>query len=251
MTSPLRQVMVFAFAVAVALPVPSAAQMTYRLKGTVKDNDGKTVTGIKVRAEAIIGFRGEQFVGQKEFETTTNGKGEWTVLGLTSGIWSFEATGPDVIPQVVLIPVNFTNRKPQSGAGGSFPWDLPLWVRRTRHEGLTLAAKAAMARRADEAAASLGVIVGQEQDPDLLCSAGEVALLVRQNGLGRAIFDQIVKAHPKHGCATRGLASAALMQGDYDMAAKMIWAAIDLVPREQRAAFGAASKDLQQISGAK
>ena len=47
--------------------------MTFRLRGTVHDNDGKPVAGLTVRAEALQGFRGEQFVGQKEFEVTTGG----------------------------------------------------------------------------------------------------------------------------------------------------------------------------------
>ena len=40
------------------------------------------------------------------------------------------------------------------------------------------------------------------------------------------------------------------MQNDFDTAAKFLWAAIDAVPRKQRAALGAAVKDLQGIAGA-
>ena len=232
------------------LPAGAAAQMTYRLRGVVKDDSGTAVAGVKVRAEALTGFRGEQFVGQKEFETTTNAKGEWTILGLTSGIWAFEATAPELIPQVVLLPINFTNRKPQSGAGGAFPWELPLSVRRIKHAGLVTATNAAVGRRADEAVNAIGALL-TETDAEVLCAAGELALLVRQNGLGRAIFEQVLKQQPKHTCATVGLASAALMQNDFDTAAKMLWAAIELAPREQRPAFGAAVKDLQQIASTK
>jgi len=62
-------------ALMLAAPV-AAAQMTFRLRGTVRDNEGKPVAGCKVRAEALQGFRGEQFAGQKEFEGTTGDKGE-------------------------------------------------------------------------------------------------------------------------------------------------------------------------------
>jgi hypothetical protein len=233
-----------------ALPNVAAAQMTYRLKGTVKDHDGKAVAGAKVRAEAIAGFRGEQFVGQKEFETTTGATGEWTILGLTSGLWVFEASAPEAVPQAIVLPINFTNRQPQSAAGGSFSWNLPMTVRRTAHTHLNAAALAAVARRVDEAVANVGLSAA-ETDADLLCSAGEVALFVRQHGLARAVFEQAKKQNAKHGCATRGLASAALMQNDLDSAAKMLWNAIDLLPREQRPAYGAALKDLQQITGTK
>ena len=246
----MRKTLTLVVVFVVAIPLVAAAQMTYRLRGTVKDNDGKPVAGAKVRAEALIGFRGEQFVGQKDFETTTNAKGEWTILGLTSGLWAFEATSPDLVPQVIVLPINFTNRKPQSGTGGSFPWDLPMTVRRTTHAGLTAAADAAMAGRIADTVSSVGALAA-ESDADLLCAAGEVALLVRQAGLAGAIFEQIIKQNPKHGCGMRGLASSALMRNDLDTAAKMFWDAINHVPREQRAAFGAAVKDLQAITGTK
>ena len=233
-----------------ALPAVSTAQMTYRLKGTVRDNDGKPVEGAKVAAEALIGFRGEQFVGQKQFEATTNAKGEWIILGLTSGLWTFEASAPNTVPQAIVLPINFTNRKPQSAAGGSFPWDLAMRVRRTSNAALSTASAAAIAKRTDETVGSVGVLAG-EKDPDVLCAAGEMALFVRQHGLARAVFDQVVKQDPKNGCATRGLASAAMMQNDLDTAAKMLWTAIDLLPRDERAAYGAALKDLQQITGTK
>ena len=236
--------------IVLVLPFASTAQMTYRLKGTVKDNDGKAVPGARVRAEALTGFRGEQFVGQKEFATKTNDKGDWTILGLTSGVWAFEATGDDVVPQVVVLPINFTNRQPQGVTGNSFRWDLPLTVRRSTHAGLNAAAAAATEGRLADAITSVGLVAG-EPDSDLLCSAGEVALLVRQHGLAGAIFEQILKQDSKHGCATRGRSSAALMQNDFDTAAKMLWRAIELVPREQRAALGAAVKDLQGIAGFK
>ena len=233
-----------------ALTLTTTAQMAYRVKGTVKDNDGKPVAGAQVRAEALIGFRGEQFAGQKEFATTTNARGEWTLLGLTSGLWAFEATAAEVVPQVIVLPINFTNRKPQSATGGSFPWDLPMTVRRTTHPGLTAAATAAMAGKIDDTVASVGGMAA-DPDADLLCAAGEVALLVRQHGLAGAIFEQIIKQHPKHACGVRGLASSALMRNDLDTAAKMLWNAIDLVPRDQRPALGAAVKDLQAVTGTK
>jgi hypothetical protein len=233
-----------------ALPMTASAQMTYRLKGTVKDSDGKPVEGAKVSAEALIGFRGEQFVGQKMFEVTTNARGEWIVLGLTSGLWAFEASAPGTVPQAIVLPINFTNRQPQSAVGGSFSWSLAMRVRRTTNASLTAASEAAMARRANETIGSVGVLAA-DKDADVLCAAGELALFVREHGLARAVFDQVVKQDPKNGCATRGLASAAMMQNDLDTAAKMLWTAIDLLPRDERAAYGAALKDLQQITGTK
>ena len=246
----MRKTLALVVFVLLAVPIAATAQMTYRLKGTVTDNDGKAVANARVHAEALLGFRGEQFVGQKEFATRTNAKGEWTILGLTSGIWAFEATGDDVVPQVVVLPINFTNRNPQGITGNSFSWALPLTVRRTKHPSLNAAGAAATEGRVADAITSVGIIAS-EPDPDLLCSAGEVALLVRQHGLAGAIFEQILKQDAKHGCALRGRASSALMQNDFDTGAKMLWAAIDLVPRAQRAALGAAVRDLQGIASFK
>jgi len=245
-----RRALLLVIAMMLAIPVTAAAQMTFRLRGTVRDNDGKPVAGVKVHAEAIKGFRGEQFVGQKEFEVTTGERGEWVILGLTSGVWSFEATGPDIIPQVVVLPVSFTNRKPQSAHGGALPWDLPLSVRRSKNEALTSAANAAMAKKSDEAVAAIGGLAG-DQDPEVLCAAGELALLVRQNGLASAIFNQILQKDPKHRCGTLGAASTALMQGDLDLASKMFWTATEAAPREQKPALGAALRDLQAVAGYK
>jgi hypothetical protein len=231
-------------------PPVADAQMTYRLRGVVRDTDGKPVEGVRVRAEVITGFRGEQFVGQKEFEVKSNSKGEWSILGLTSGLWSFAASGPNVIPQVIVLPVSFSNRKPAAAQSGSFPWTLPLWVRRSTHPGLVAATTAATEKRVNDAVQAVGALTS-ETDAEVLCAAGEIALMVRQHGLATAIFEQILAKDAKHACATVGLGSAALMQNDFDRASKMLWAAVDLVPQEQKAAMGAAVKDLQQIMSTK
>ena len=232
------------------VPALAHAQMTYRLRGVVRDTEGKPVEGARVRAEVLTGFRGEQFVGQKEFEVKSNSKGEWSILGLTSGIWSFAATGPNLIPQVVVLPVSFSNRKPAAAQSGSFPWTLPLWVRRSTHQGLVAATTAATEKRVNDAVQAVGALTS-ETDAEVLCAGGEIALMVRQHGLAASIFEQILAKDAKHTCATVGLASAALMQNDFDRASKMLWAAVDLVPQEQKAARGAATKDMQQIMSTK
>ena len=245
-----RRVVPWLIALSLVAPATAAAQMTFRLRGTVKDNENKPVAGLKVRAEALQGFRGEQFVGQKEFEVTTGSKGEWVIHGLTSGIWAFEATGPEIVPQVIVLPVNFTNRKPQSAQGGALSWDLPMTVRRSKSEALTRAAEAAMAKKPDEAVAAISGVLG-DKDQDVVCSAGEVALLVRQHGMATAIFNEILKTQPKNACATVGAASSALMLGNIDLASRMLYAATDLAPRDQKPALGAAVRDLQQVAAVK
>jgi hypothetical protein len=232
----------------VLAPVAASSQTTYRLRGTVRDEAGKPVAGVRVRAEALTGFRGEQFVGQKEFTVTSNDRGDWSMLGLTSGLWTFEATAPGVIPQVVVFPVSFTSRQLKGARGGAFPWDLPMWVRRSAHAQLTAAAAVASERKTTEAVQAISALAN-ETDAAVLCAAGELALMVRQHGLANALFEQVIKSNPKDACAMVGLASAALMQNNFERAGKMLWAASEIAPRELRGAIGAAVKDLQQITG--
>ena len=57
------------------------AQMAHRLKGSLTTATGTAIKNGKIRAEAIAGFRGEQFVGQKEHTTASNEMGEWSITG--------------------------------------------------------------------------------------------------------------------------------------------------------------------------
>ena len=55
---------------------------------------------------------------------------------------------------------------------------------------------------------------------------------VRQHGLAHALFQQIVTQNAEHASGTRSLASVALMQSNLDLAATMMWNAIDTLPRD-------------------
>ena len=233
-----------------ALAHGAAAQTSYRLKGTVRDDKGAAVAGARVRAEALQGFRGEQFVGQKEFSTTTNDKGEWNILGLTSGMWVFEATAAGLVPQVIVIPVQYTNRKLVSATGGQLAWDLPMTLLKTEHGLLRQAAEAALAGKTDESV-SLAGGVAEDQDADVVCGGGQVALLGRQHGLAGALFQQVAKRQPNNACAALGRASATLMRGDVINGSKLLWDAREVAPSNQRRALAAAIGDLQQIGSLK
>jgi hypothetical protein len=228
----------------------AVAQTSYRLKGTLTDGKSGAIAGARVRAEALLGFRGDQFVGQKDFAVNVNDKGEWNILGLTAGMWAFEATAPGFVPQVIVLPVNFTQRKMQSATGGQLPWELPFVLARTESATLQKAADAAMAGNKDEATALAGS-VATESDLAALCGAGHVALLVRQHGLAQALFRHVLTREPRHPCATLGLSSGLLMQNDVPAAGKHLWEARDLAPQNQRRALAAAISDLQQMTGIK
>lgn len=235
---------------ALVLTNTAFAQTSYRLKGTLNDGKGGAIVGARVRAEALVGFRGDQFVGQKEFAVNVNDKGEWTILGLTAGMWAFEATAPGFVPQVIVLPVNFTQRKMQSATGGQLPWELPIVLSRTESATLQKAADAAMSAHKDEATALAGTVAA-ENDLTAVCGAGHVALLVRQHGLAQALFRHILTREAKHPCATLGLSSGLLMENDIVAAGKHLWDARDLAPQNQRRALAAAISDLQQMMGIK
>jgi Carboxypeptidase regulatory-like domain len=246
----IRLFSIAALAIVISVPSSVVAQTSYRLKGTVKDEKGTAVAGARLRAQALQGFRGEQFVGQKEFATTTNEKGEWNILGLTSGIWTFEATAPGYAPAVIVLPVQYTQRKMQSATGGQLSWDLPITLGSVSNGMLKAASEAAAAGKNDEAISLAGGLAG-EADMQTVCSGGHVALLMRQYSLASAMFRQIATRERKHPCAALGLASAALMQGDVITAGKLFWDARDLIPANQKRAVAAAIGDLQQITGMK
>lgn len=231
--------------------VCAEAQTVYRLKGTTRTAEGAPV-GAAIAGEALAGFRGDQFVGQKELAGSANEKGEWNMLGLTAGVWMFTASSPGTLPGVVVLPIKFAQRQMQSAQGGQLSWNLPLvMMADDKHPGLKQAAALAMEGRAAEAVQFLSGALLPDAAPEAQCAAGQIALIIDQTGLAQQVFQMLQKADVKNGCAPLGLASIALMTSDWDGAAKMLWTARELVPREQRPALAAAIAELQQVASVK
>lgn len=232
-----------------ALQARSDAQTALRMKGQTLSAAGAGVAG-SVELEAVYGFRGLEFVGQKTFSARANGNGQWSVLGVTSGAWLFAAHGQLYLPQVVLLPVQFTQKNPSSAVGGQVPWDVGFELAaRDQHPALAAAADAALAGRRGEVASHLAAVF-ETASADTLVAAGEIALYVRDAGLARAIFERALVKTPNQARAHLGLASSAMMLGDWDRASKMFWAAREagVSPKLARA-VGAAITELQRITG--
>jgi hypothetical protein len=226
---------------------PSPAQTAYRLKGTTQTGD--TPVAATVSAEATVGFRGEQFTGQKAFSVQANEKGEWNLLGLTAGVWVFVASAPDRLPAVAVLPIKFAQRQMQSAQGGQLNWALPLeLLPADEHPLIKAAAPLVTENRALEAVQSLSAALLPDARPSTQCAAGQMALAIKQTGLARQLFQSVQKADPKNGCAPVGLASVALLLNDWDTASKMFWTAREMLPRDQRPAIAAAITELQQIA---
>src|SRR5438552_16192734 len=96
----------FLACVLVAAALTVAAQPLDRLTGRVVTDGGAPVADADVRVEAMFGFAGGDFLGQRTFATRTNAKGEWALLAFKAGIWVFDAAVPGRLPDTVALPFN-------------------------------------------------------------------------------------------------------------------------------------------------
>jgi hypothetical protein len=62
------------------------AQPLDRLSGKVVSDRGEAVKDADVRVEALFGFAGGAYLGQRTFATKSDAKGNWALLGFKSGI---------------------------------------------------------------------------------------------------------------------------------------------------------------------
>jgi hypothetical protein len=224
-------------------------QMVHRLKGSIRTTANVPLANVTVRADAITGFRGEQFAGAKEQSTTSLPSGEWNITNLEAGLWMFSTAAPDMVPAAIVIPVKFSQRQQVSAIGNAINWQLPLWAMPlNEHQILKVAVDLLAAGQSEEAAQALTVALGPETRDDTRVAAGEMALITRQHALARTLFDMVLQKQPKHPRATLGAASAALMALQWEAAGKIIWLARDLAPKEQRPALAAAIDDLRGIA---
>lgn len=238
--------------VALTLPLIAPglhAQMTHRLKGSIRSDGGAPIANAAIRADALAGFRGEPFIGQKDHTVNSTDKGEWNLLGIEAGLWLFSTTAPDMLPAVVVLPVKFAARQQVSAVGNSLTWPLPLWASpASEHPMLKVAVELLAAGKKDESLQALTVALGPDIPAGTRVAAGEMALLLRQPDLAKTIFALVLQTEPKHPRALLGSASASLLGRDWETAGKVLWTARDLAPKEQRPALAAAIGDLQGIS---
>lgn len=232
----------------VALVTPAHAQMAHRLKGSMKTNAGAPVNAGHIRADAVAGFRGEQFIGQKDHDTTSNDKGEWNITGIESGLWLFTATAPDMVPAAMIVPVKFSQRQQVSAVGNSLTWQLPIYSYPVaEHPMLKVAVEMFNAGKKDEAAQAITVALGPDIPIETRVAAGEMALMVQQASLAKTIFSLALQTNPKHPRALLGSAMAALLGREWELAGKLLWEARDLAPKDQRQALASAIDDLRGI----
>jgi hypothetical protein len=227
-----------------------SAEPLLRLRGAVIAQSGDAVPGADVRVEARFGFGGAEFTGQRTYSTTTNAKGDWSIIGFTAGAWIFDASAPGYLPHVVALPFNLTT---PAGQGID---SIPTWQPVLRVRPLP-AGDIGRKLKDGEAAARLGQMdrvtpilkeLGIEGDPDILSALGHICLIAHDLGTARSFFHQAIDRDPKSFIGMLGMASTALLSQDWDLAGRTFATARTLTSNKAEQAYiTAAIRDLSKV----
>jgi hypothetical protein len=239
-----------AAAAAALLAAVGRAEPLSRLRGKVVTDRAEPVPLADVRVEARFGFAGSDFTGQRTYAAKANAKGEWTIIGFTAGIWVFDAAAPGRAPDAVALPFNLV-----TPAGQAMADAIPTWQPILKLEPLPAGdvgrrlAEAADAARARETSRVRPMLVElDDADPNILNALGHICLLMADDGAARAFFHRALDRDPGSFAAALGMASTALLQRDFDAAARAYGAARDLTAdKAEQRYLTAAIRDLSKI----
>ncbi len=207
-----------------------SAQPLDRLTGRVLTDGGAALKDADVRVEAIFGFAGGDFLGQRTFSVRTNEKGQWALLAFKAGIWVFEASAPGQLPDAVALPFNLV-APPNSGVGGLTPAWHPI-LRPTA---------------VPETAIGLLAGLSDSNNADVLVAAGRICLVLRDAAIARPLFRRALERDPSSFAAALGMGSTALMQRDVDSAAKAFGDARERTKdKDERSYLSAAINELNK-----
>jgi hypothetical protein len=240
----------FLVCLAVAAAVTVTGQPLDRLSGRVFTDHGTPATAVDVRVEAMFGFAGSDFLGQRTFEARTGASGQWSLLAFKAGIWVFDASAPGLLPDAIALPFNLV--APQSkGIDRLVPSWHPILRLQPLPSGemgrmLADAAAAAHAQR-PERAVELLALLQDTRDVDILTAAGSICLLMRDATVARPFFRRALERDPKSFRAALGMGSSALMQRDVDTAARAFGEARNLTKdKDERGYLAAAIVELNK-----
>ena len=226
------------------------AQPLDRLTGKVLTERGEPLKDVDVRIEALFGFAGGDYLGQRTFTTRTNAKGDWALLGLKSGIWIFDVSTPGQVPDAVALPFFLV-----SPAGTGLNGVIPVWHPILRPTPLPageigqLLADAADAARngRPEKATPLLARLSDSTDANVLAAAGRICLLMRDPTVARPFFRRALDRDPTSFRAALGMGSSALMLRDVDAAARAFGDARDRTKdKDERGYLSAAINELNK-----
>jgi len=207
---------------------PSAGQNVHRLLGLVTDEKGKPIEGADVNVEALYGYAAGTFSGQRTFNTKTDARGKWNVLGLKSGVWIFEVMAPGYVPEVVGLPINILTTVSSRESGNALNWTLVLkpepMPTGAHGDALAAAVEAARASRRDDARAALQRVPATA-GPTYLAAAARVAIVAREFEIAQTLFTSALQEDPSAYRTALGLATGFLVQRDFDSASRAFDAA--------------------------
>jgi hypothetical protein len=227
---------------------------TMRIRGQIAIEGGGPLSGARIRTDAVRGATMSQFAAQREFTARSARDGEWSILGITRGLWILEVTAPDYLPHVLVVPIALMLR-PEP-----IPWDTSLSLQSVTAVApvpesatgagriLLDAADLAIARKEREAREALMRLVELSLDARALCAAGDIALMIRDAALARRFFELAAAAAGKWYRPQLGIASAAMLAFDFDSAIKGYAAARAATANKRlERMLSAAVRDIQQI----
>ena len=252
-------------ALIVALTMPSsfpaadrAAQTgfeTIRIRGQITIEGGGPLSDARIKTDAIRGATMSQFAAQRLFTTRTGRDGEWSILGITRGLWVLEITARDHLPHVLVVPI-YLMLQPEP-----VPWDTSLSLQpvtavasragRRRRTG----PPAARRRRPGDVrqvAARQGVAAEarrvQHSTHARSAPPATSPSLIREPSLARRFFELAATADEQWYRPQLGIASAAMMAFDFDRAIKGYAAARSAASNKRlERMLSLAVKDIQQI----
>ena len=233
--------------VSLSIASTDAQDIALRLRGKVLNSAGAPIPKARVQTDATLGPLGEPFgSASRNFNATTNDKGEWGILGVTRGLWIFEGSAASHAPLAVAVPVNMMHAE----ANRPVSWQLPLRLLsldEIRAAGGGVLADAIAPLVADAtmpAKEQLASIVERARGMGLkglsLCAAGGIALVARDLTMARAFYDRAEKDGVTDACAPLGTASIAMLALKADEA----------VAAYSRAREATTDKSLQQVISA-
>jgi hypothetical protein len=227
---------------------------TMRIRGQILVEGGGPLSGARIRTDALRGQTMSQFAAQREFTVRSARDGEWSILGITRGLWILEVTAPDYLPHVLVVPIAMMLR-PEP-----VPWDTSLALQPVTAVApvpesaagagrlLLDAADLAIAKKERAARETLMRLAESSLDARALCAAGDIALMIRDAALARRFFDLAATADGKWYRPQLGIAAAAMMAFDFDRAIKGYAAARAASDNKRlERMLSAAVRDIQQI----
>jgi hypothetical protein len=252
----MRRHLIGVVAACVAGSIVAVAQdsETIRVSGQVLVEGGGPVAAARIRTDALRGALARPFGGQREFRATSNEAGEWSVIGLTRGLWVLEVSAANYLPHAVIVPISMM-LKPEP-----VPWEtslallpvvaiLPPDAPKNAPEHLILeGSEKAVGGDLRAARQALQKLAGASLNAGGLVAAGDIALLVRDAGMARRFFELAATAEPKWYRPQLGISSASMLTFDVDRAMKAYGVArTNTNNKKLEVMLSGAIKDLQQI----